>query len=175
MAKRPDVPPTVLGGSLTRSPDGRLQTLQTHGQYPSPRGAQEVWSNASQRRYPQAWDGETLPRVGYVIEWRPCEIACGSCGRSLGPYVAYQARDEWGIVEQTARRYESNPANAKSPGSRNPRPRQRFWLNGEVSRRATKTTAHFRCPGCRREYQRNLSRLGRTLFDRIEDAPYLLE
>jgi hypothetical protein len=175
MAKEPDARVTVLGGSLTRSADGRLQTLQTHGQYPSPHGVQEVWSNASQRRYPKPWDGEALPDLGYVIEWRPCEIACGNCGRSLGRYVAYHARAEWGVVEQTARRYEDNPANAQSPGSRNPRPRQRFRLEGEVGRRATKTTVHFRCPGCRREYQRNLSRLGRTLFDRIDDGSYLLE
>jgi hypothetical protein len=81
--------PLVMGGSITRSPEGRLHTLQTHGQYPTPITVQEVWSFASRRRYRKDWDRQRVGDVGYTIEWEQRHIAC-SCGRSLGDYVAYR-------------------------------------------------------------------------------------
>jgi hypothetical protein len=173
----------VLGGSLTRSAEGRLQTLQTHGIYPSPQGVQQVWSNASRRRYPKAWEGQPLEPVGHVIEWEPREIACGACARSLGKYVAYRVlypnaaiEGERGIVENTSRRYEAHAETAKAlAGSRGPKTRNRFRLEGEIGRSAKKTTAFFRCPGCRREYQRNLFRLGKQLFEHPNESTFTLE
>jgi hypothetical protein len=166
--------PLPRGGALTRSPEGRLRTLQTHGQAFTPAIAQEVWSAARRRRYPRAWDGRPLEAVGYAVEWQPGELACGACGRSLGRYAAYRTRhpvggvvEEVGLVEDTARRYERQAALAVGvPGGRGPRPRPRFWLEGKACLRAAKTTACFRCPGCGREYRRNLARLGEQLFER---------
>lgn len=86
----------VMGGSLTRSGDGQLQTLQTHGMYPTPQTVQDVWTNATRKRYLKAWEGEELADVGYKIEWEPRNVACGECGRSLGSYVGYRIRyPEW--------------------------------------------------------------------------------
>jgi hypothetical protein len=174
--------PLVLGGSLTRSPEGRLQTLQTHGMYPSPQGVQEVWSSATRRRYPKGWEGKPLESVGHVIEWEPRAIACGACGHSLGTYVAYRARrsddrarGEQGVVEDTSRRYEQQANLTRGSGARRPRPHARFWLEGEIGRRAAKTTACFRCSGCHREYRRNLSRLGGQLFQHPSGEIFLLD
>jgi hypothetical protein len=171
-----------MGGSLTRSAEGRLQTLQTHGQYPSPMSVQEVWTNASRRRYRKAWEGQPLGPVGHVIEWEPREIACGACGRSLGGYAGYRVRypdgqlhREQGIVEDTSRRYERSAATPRGAGTRGPRSRPRFWLDGEIGRRAAKTAACFRCPGCKSEYRRNLARLGRQLFEQTNTGAFLLE
>jgi hypothetical protein len=174
---------SVLGGSLTRSPEGRLQTLQTHGMYPSPQSVQEVWSNTTRRRYPKAWEGQRLEPHGHTIEWEPRAIACGSCGHSLGTYAAYRViyadatiRGEQGVVEDTARRYERQAQLARGQaGSRGPRARPRFWLTGEIGRRAAKTTACFHCPGCQRDYERNLARLGQRLFESRRESAYLLE
>jgi hypothetical protein len=176
-----DQTPLVLGGSITRSPEGRLQTLQTHGIHPSPQGVQGVWSNASRRRYPKAWQGQRIEQVGYAIEWEPREIVCGKCHRSLGRYVAYRIRyadgrlqGEQGIVEDTSRRYEQQAETARGQAaSRGPKSRPRFRLEGEVGRRAAKTTACFRCPSCRAEFQRNLARLGAQVL--ASGSPFLLD
>lgn len=176
-------PALVLGGSLTRSPQGRLQTLQTHGMHPSPQCVQELWSNTTRRRYPKAWEGQSLGEAGYTIEWEQREIACGACGRSLGRYVAYrtvhpsgEAHRERGVVEDISRRYERQAELARGQAaSRGPRANPRFHIEGEIGRRAAKTTAHFRCPGCGREHTRNLARLGEALFTSRPDAAYLLE
>jgi hypothetical protein len=172
----------VLGGSLTRSADGQLQTLQTHGMYPTPLTVQDVWTNASRKRYPEAWEGEPLAAVGYTIEWNPRDIACSNCGRSLGSYVGYRIRypdghldREQGIVEDTSRRYERDISVTHGAGSRGPRQRPRFWLDGEIARRASKTAGLFRCPGCKKEYRRNLSRLGSQFFEGREGETFLLE
>jgi hypothetical protein len=161
-----------MGGSITRSPEGRLHTLQTHGQYPTPTTVQEVWTHASRQRYRKDWDGQPLDNVGYRIEWEPRRIACG-CGRALGDYVAYrvcrmtgqeQRLEEHGIVEDTSRRYEWS-FEGKRDGSRVPRSKQRFSIIGEVGRRARKTTAIFDCRGCGAIHERNLHRLGQRLFE----------
>jgi hypothetical protein len=172
----------VMGGSLTRSAEGQLQTLQTHGMYPTPQTMQDVWTNASRKRYPQAWEREPLAAVGYAIEWQPRKVACGNCGRSLGSYVGYRIRypdghldQEQGIVEHTSRRYETGVTVARGSGSRRSRTRPRFWLEREIVRRASKTTACFRCPGCKGKYRRNLSRIGQRFFEGSEGATFLLE
>jgi hypothetical protein len=169
-------PSTILGGSLTRSPQGRLQTLQTHGLHTSPSAAQQVWSQMKRRRYPRAWDGKPLSTQGSVIDWsEQVEIACGACRHSLGQYRAYHVRDEEGIVEDTARHYEQAATGARSPGDRAPRSRPRFQIDGEIGGRARKTTARFRCPGCGREYNRNLARLARQLFEHAPGEVFLLQ
>jgi hypothetical protein len=157
--------PVILGGSLTRSPDGNLQALQTHGLYPTPQGVQEVWTFARQRRYPASWQGQPLPDVGYVIQFRPTPItiAC-DCGHSLGKYVPYQAQDEQGIVEDTSRRYEPELGGPRKPASRVPRRQPRFKLESSKTQFARKTTAIFTCPSCGKEHKRNLARLGQTLW-----------
>lgn len=173
-----------MGGSLTRSAEGRLQTLQTHRMHPSPQAVQQVWTNSTRRRYPQLWEGQPLEAVGHTLEWEPREIACGSCGQPLGKYVAYRVvyatapelRGERGIVEQTSRHYEPQAETARGQaGSRGPRAKPRFWLEGESGHRAAKTRARFRCPGCHREHRRNLARLGDQLFESKPNAAYLLE
>jgi hypothetical protein len=136
---------------------------------------QQVWSNIRQRRYPRTWDGQTLPTFGHVIEWQPLELACGRCGRSLGRYVAYHARDEWGIVEDTTRHYQPTQPALSGRGERGPRSNARFWLEGEVGHRASKTSACFHCPACDSDYRRNLARLGRQLFADDQGSTYLLE
>jgi hypothetical protein len=173
----------VLGGSLTRSADGRLQTLQTHGIYPSPQVVQDVWTSASRRRYPKAWEGQPLEQAGYVIEWEPRKIACGKCARSLGDYVAYRVRypedrlqGERGIVENTSRRYERQTEIARGQAaSRGPKSQPRFRLEGETGRRAAKTAACFHCPACGRDYRRNLARLGAQLFEHPSGSAFLLD
>jgi hypothetical protein len=167
--------PVVLGGSITRAPDGRLQTLQTHGIHPSPKGVQEVWSNARRQLYPEPWHGVKLPDGGYIITWQPREIACGKCGTKLGDYVAYHAREEFGIVEATARFYDQVEGRPKEPRHRRPRAHSRFELESKDLRYAAKTTACFHCPGCKREFRRNLSTLGRKLFAADPDRPFLID
>jgi hypothetical protein len=167
--------PLVLGGSITRGPDGQLQTLQTHGIHPSPKGVQEVWSNAHRRLYPEDWHGEELPDVGFRIEWQPREIACGSCGTKLGGYVAYRAGDECGIVEDTVRVYERTGGRPKEPRYRQPRPRPRFRLESKDLRYAAATTACFHCPGCKKTYRRNLLKLGRAIFEDRKTGPFLID
>jgi hypothetical protein len=159
--------PLVLGGSLTAAPEGDvLQTLQTHGQYPSPITMQQVWSNASQRRYPEAWQGQSLPSVGFIVEWKRCRLTCGHCGHSLGRYVAYRARDEWGVVEDSPKRGRSNPSHSSEF--------RRFQTDGEIGRRAAKSAAIITCRKCNRVYRRNLAHFSRTIWD-AETSIFALE
>jgi predicted RNA-binding Zn-ribbon protein involved in translation (DUF1610 family) len=161
--------PKVLGGSLTRAPDGVLVTvLTTSLGYPTPLVVQEIWSNARKRSYPKAWDG-AQPPPGIWIRWRDAaRFLCGRCGRSLGHYVAYHVRSEYGIVEDTAKRYHPRENFASRPpgaAERRAPSQPRFLRGGNIGRAAT-TTALFRCPKCgyvAPPY--NLARLGRTLFD----------
>lgn len=160
----------VLGGSLHRAPNGRLCTiLTTPAAYPSPDAVQEIWSNATARRYPKAWDG-IEPEGALVIWWSdPIEFLCGRCERSLGRYLAYHAGREYGVVVPTARRYyprESFAARPEAAGARLSPSRRRFSRTGEVGHRASKTVCHFRCAHCSSEQEYNLARLGRRLFER---------
>lgn len=167
--------PLVLGGSITRAPDGRLQTLQTHGIHPSPEGVQGVWSNARRQLYPEPWHGEELTEGGYIITWQPREIACGKCGTKLGDYVAYHAQEEFGIVEDTKRFYDRVEGRPKELRHRQPRRRPRFWLESKDLRYAAATTACFHCPGCKKEYRRNLLKLGRAIFKDSKTGPFLVD
>lgn len=117
-----------------------------------------------------------------MIEWEPREIVCGKCHRSLGKYVAYRVlypdgelHREQGIVEDTSRRYERQAETARGQAaSRGPKSQPRFRLEGEVGRRAAKTTAYFRCPGCRSESRRNLARLGAQVFEHTRSTAFPL-
>lgn len=178
-----DEPPLILGGSLTRSPEGRLWTLQTHGMHPSPQLVQEVWSNSSRRRYPAAWQGQPLAESGFVIEFEERAVAC-ACGRSLGDYVAYRVidptklalRGERGVIEKTSRRYQGDADSARGQaGSRGPKSRPRYRLERETGGRAAKTSVRFLCPGCGREHCRNLTRLGEQLFEHPKGQTFLLD
>ena len=172
MARKKEEAPLVMGGSITRSPEGRLHTLQTHGQYPTPMSVQEVWTYASRKRYRKDWDGQPLDKVGFRIEWEPRQIAC-HCGHSLGKYVAYrvcrisgqvQRLEEHGVVEDTTHRY-GHASERLRDGSRNSRSKPRFRIDREIGRRARKTTAYFHCRGCGDMHQRNLHRLGQQIFE----------
>jgi hypothetical protein len=181
MARKPEEAPLVLGGSITRSPEGRWHTLQTHGQYPTPMSVQDVWSSASRRRYRKDWDGKPVGDVGYRIEWEQRRIAC-VCGRSLGDYAAYrvcrasgqeQRLEEHGVVEDTTHRYGHTTERMRD-GSRNERSKPRFWLSGEIGFRARKSAAHFRCRGCGRTHERNLHRLGQQVFESPAGQTFVL-
>lgn len=181
MTRKKEETPLVMGGSVTRSPDGRLHTLQTHGQYPTPMSVQEVWSNASRKRYRKNWDGQPLDSVGFRIEWEPRHIAC-ECGRSLGDYVAYrvcrvsgqeQRLEEHGVVEDTQHRY-GYASERMRDGSRNRRSKPRFRIDREIGRRARKTTAHFHCRGCGHTHERNLHRLGQQVFESRSEQTFVL-
>jgi len=120
-------------------------------------------------RYPRAWDRQPLAAVGSAIEWsEQIQITCGLCRRSLGKYRSYHVHDEYGIVEDTPRSYEPSPGVRRSPGSRAPRSKPRYMIDGEIAGHAAKATARFHCPGCRADYDRNLARLGRELMELTE-------
>jgi hypothetical protein len=165
---RPDV---VLGGSITRAPNGDFYTvITTSPPYPSPQTLQQIWSSATRRRSKKAWDG-LEPEGALVIFWTPSPIllACGVCGSSLGGYVAYRAGPEFGIVADTSREYfdpsSFSPQTFAGDPHRRFSPREpRFRLEGEVGGHAARTGAHFRCPRCGHGSQRNLRRLGKGLF-----------
>jgi hypothetical protein len=164
----------VLGGSLHRAPNGKLCTIQTTSvSYPSPNAVQEIWSNVTTRRYPRAWDG-IEPDGALVIWWSDLiKLSCGRCGRSFGGYVAYHAGKEYGVVENTTRRYyprENFAARPESTRTRLSPARRRFSFSGEVGHRASKTLCHFRCSHCSSEQEYNLARLGRWLFERPTKA-----
>jgi hypothetical protein len=164
----------VVGGSLHRAPNGMLCTIQTtSSSYPSPKAVQETWSNVTTRRYPKAWDG-LEPEGALVIWWSdPIELLCGRCERPLGEYVVYHARREYGIVVDTARRQyprENFTTRPEATRARLSLSRPRFFLTGEVGRRASKTFCHFRCTRCSSEREYNLARLGRGLFERPRKA-----
>lgn len=181
MTHKKDDTPLVMGGSITRSPEGRLHTLQTHGQYPTPMSMQEVWTYASRKRYRKDWDRQPLDNVGFRVEWEQRKIAC-ECGRSLGDYVSYrvcrmsgqeQRLEEHGVVEDTQRRYGYASERARD-GSRNTRSKPRFRIDREIGRRARKTTAYFYCRGCDRTHERNLHRLGQQVFDSPAGQTFVL-
>jgi len=163
----------VLGGAITRAPNGDLYTLQTASAiYPSQMTMQQIWANASQTRWPKTWDGKEPPEgVAQVIWWTdPIAFSCGRCKGSLGEYVAYHASEEYGIVENRSHHYhprENFPpeAFASSPHDRLSPAKPRFWVSGEIGHRAKSAFAHFLCPRCGWEpTERNLWRLGRRLF-----------
>lgn len=158
----------VPGGSLTRSPEDRLQTLQTHGIFPSPAAVQELWSHVGRRRYPAAWEGRPLEKIGYAVCWgTPRKALCGGhrCGRSLGEYRPYRALDEYGIVENTLRNRDRFSDAVLASGEWQPLQRPWAWLDGEARGCAANTTAKFWCSGCKEYRARNLYKLGRRLFE----------
>src|SRR5438105_4192629 len=130
---------TILGGSITRAPNGYLATiLTTGGTFPSPNVVQDIWSNARRRRYPQAWNG-IQPEGHLVVYWtqQPVRLRCRRCGASVGDYRAYQARGEYGLVQDTTRKYhprENFPPDQfkNSPQDRLGPANERFWLAGKI-------------------------------------------
>jgi hypothetical protein len=162
----------IQGGSVTLAPNGYLATILTTGaSFPSPQVIQDVWSNARRRRYPRAWN-EIEPVGHLVIYWTPdppIRLICRRCRAGLGSYRAYQARGEYGIVQDTTRRYhprENFPPDEfkNSPQDRLTPAQLRYWFAGNLARAAT-TIACFKCINCGHESERNFRRLGKQLFE----------
>ena len=166
-----DRPPRVLGGSLFRAPNGYRCLIQTTGRfYPAPMVVRQIYANASEKRNPKAWDG-TEPQGALVIYLTdPIDLTCERCGGSLGSYVAYWARAEYGVLDDSARHYhprENFPPDhfKNSPQDRLAPANPRFELDGEVGFRAARSIARFRCANCGGRHEHNLRRLGKRLFD----------
>ncbi len=183
---RPNGQPLARGGSLSQAPDGRLCTLLTSSrQAPTATTMQELWNRVSRQRYPTSWNG-VAPGQGRVIYWTaPVTVQCGRCHRRVGTYRGYQAGADYGVVEDTARQYRSadrGPAGGHAdPLVRLPRPNPPHRLDGMIAKSPRQTRIYFRCPRCRtgqppepREYERNLHRLGKQLFE-LETANYVLD
>lgn len=171
MSPRRHQPGIILGGSMTRAPNGYRATIQTLGKlYPTPMGTQELYANATQRRYAPSWDG-IEPAGALVVYWTDTfPISCGRCGEGFGKFAAYNAHREYGIVEHTSRHrhpignfppdhFKNMPNDRFEPASK------RFWISGEVGRTAGGTAANFQCRKCDVKYVRNLRRLGKRLFE----------
>jgi hypothetical protein len=136
----------------------------------------ELWPTLRGKRHPAIWNGVEAEGTT-VILWtpRPIPIRCGECGKSLGKYRAYQARGEYGIVSETPIRYHppgKHPAGALAhmPNDRQQPIARIYWRTGEEGFRAAKTFAHFRCTICRVEFEENMRRLGKRLFDQMPEA-----
>jgi hypothetical protein len=172
-------PDRILGGSITRAPNGYRAIIQTTAAESAPKVIQEIYANASQRLYPPKWDG-IVPEGHQVIYLTdPIQITSGCCHTNLGSYVAYKADRHYGLVEHTARHRhprESFPPShfRSSPHDRFEPAKRRFWYGGDGGAGAGKTTAVFRCLRCGLEYTRNLRRLGEELFE-TRPSSYVLK
>lgn len=171
-------PGFVLGGSLTRAPNGDLVISQTtNASFPSPQVVQELWARTSRQLYPEKWNGiEPDGAILIYFSANPIKITCGGdCLGRLGEYRAYNTGGEFGIIADTAREYSpastlSPEARAASPHLRIASPDPRYRLAGGP--KASETLAHFRCPRCDQRYERNLRRLGKQLWEkRPETCP----
>ncbi len=162
-------PEKTLGGSFVRGPDGYRWIVQYWRPYPSNIGMQQLYSNASQKRYPPKWDG--LEPEGAVINrfTDPISLSCSRCGAPFGPFAAYHSGVEYGIVRHTAREYV--PLGNFPPGELAKDRRRRFlpkhpiytaW--GEIGHRASRSQALFDCSKCGNHYERNMAKFGRLLF-----------
>ncbi|SRR6266545_2206299 len=164
-------PVTVLGGSITRTQDDYRVIPQYSPVYPTPMTVKQIYSNAKQRRYPPKWDGTEPEAALKIYLTDPIRVYTACCGVSLGPFVAYWARAEYGLFRDEAVQrhplgnfpadyFANQPNDAFEP--RNPT----FEINGEVGGHAARAFANFRCPKCGREFNpRNLRKLGKELFE----------
>jgi hypothetical protein len=164
-------PDYILGGSITRAPNGYRAIIQTSMATSSPMVVQEVYSNASQRRYPRKWDAiePTGKQVIYLTD--VFEIVCGKCSDSFGGFAAYfsDVGRQWGLVQDTARHYYEigrfPPDNFKNrPNDRFDPAEKRYWLTGDEGLGKDPAWAHFRCLHCGVTYERNFRRLGKQLY-----------
>ena len=171
----------VRYGSLTSTPDGRLYTLQGPSTpFVSPQGAQQLWVNTNQSRYPKEWHARYPPPGVRVVWWHgPVRFDCGRCRGSLGDYVGYHCHTEWGVVEDTTHHYLPGPlenwSGAPSQGGawRKPRYSTPFRLENSIAR-ARECRIVFTCFDCRLEYEWRLSRLGHRLMTERPEA-FLLD
>src|SRR5438477_5930587 len=98
-------PSYILGGSITRAPNGYRAIIQTTMAHAAPMAFQEIYTNALQRRYTPKWDGIVPEGAQVIYLTDPFEIVCGGCGQELGDYTAYWATQrQFGILEHTPRR-----------------------------------------------------------------------
>ena len=172
-------PAYILGGSISRAPNGYRAIIQTtQAWFPVQTEVQQLWSNAIQRRYTPRWDG-IEPEGAMVLYFSPArvKIRCGVCNGALGAYVAYGVKGEYGLVEDRAYHVhprESFPADhfRSSPSDRFAPTNPRFRIIGHETPATTRLgmgaadrEAIFTCPRCRHVFRRNLMRLGKTLFE----------
>jgi hypothetical protein len=152
-------PPYVIGGSLSRAPNGDLATIQTTNMtYPAPMVVRQIWASVSQRRHLAAFDGREHEGA-LVIYWSdPITLACGHCRRNLGEYRAYKAGREYGVIQADS--HHDRLTAKRSTPTADPR----HWLTGNYGSYAAETIGHFACPRCQHHYERNLYRLGRRLW-----------
>jgi len=179
MSPRRRQPDYHIGGSFSEDPSGYRMTLQTSSPQSAPMVMQELYANASQKRYTPKWDGRE-PGDGWPIFWTdPFHVSCGGCGYDFGRYVAWRSGRQYGIVQHTARRYHEigrfPPDNFKKmPYDRFEPHNRRFWLWDEVGGRSGKASAHFKCQRCGLKFEYDLRRLGKKLFDLRPDRHTLM-
>lgn len=172
-------PKSALGGSIVRLPDG-TRAIPQFGRplYPNPDAIQQLYSAAKQRRYSPSWDGEELDAALVVHLTETIKITSGCCHRSLGPFVAYCAGHEYGLIRDDAKRRHRRGQIPKESLSSRPNEAfesasPTFRLGGESAGHASRTFVYFTCPKCRHAFNpRNLRKLGRELF---EDRPGTFE
>jgi hypothetical protein len=169
-------PKIVLGGSMIRAANGYRAIPQYTPIYPTPMTVKQIYSNARQRRYTPSWDGAEPDAKQIIYFTDPIRIWTGCCHRSLGPFVAYNAGGEYGVIRDEARQRHpigSLPAEelARQPNDRFDAKSLTFWIDGEVGGKAAKAWACFRCLKCGHEFNpRNLRKLGKSLFEGRPDA-----
>ena len=170
MSPRRRQPDYILGGSITEAPNGYRVIKQYNPMYPTPMSVQQVYSAASERRYAPKWDGKEPDAARDIYLTDPFPITCGQCGAHFGPFVAYNARAEYGILRHTTHEYVRQGQFPPEQVRRTPRQRFEsnrvaFRIDGEIGGKAAKAFAKFECHRCGHPYEYNLRKLGKDLFE----------
>jgi hypothetical protein len=167
-------PKTVLGGSIYRGPHGYRAIPQYTPVFPTPQTVKQIYSNATQRRYTPSWDGKDAGAHLTILFTEPIRIRTGCCFASLGLFVAYEARGEYGLFRHESKHRhprENFPRDhfARQPNDAFEPQNPTFRIDGERGGRSSHASASFMCPKCGHEFRpRNLRRLGKQLW---EDRP----
>lgn len=162
-------PKIVLGGSIYRADNGYRAIPQYTPVFSCAQTVKQIYSNAKQRRYTPSWDGAETQAALTIYLTDAIEITTACCHRSLGPFVAYEARGEYGVFRDESKHrhprgnfppqhFANQPNDAfesKSPA---------FWIDNEAMK-SSEAWAHFMCPKCRHKFNpRNLRKIGKRLF-----------
>ena len=170
MTPRRHQPDVILGGSITRAPNGYRAIAQYSPSYPTPMTVQQIYSTASERQYAPKWDGKESGAKLDIYLTDPFPITCGQCGARFGPFVAYNAGGEYGVVRHTTHEYVHKGNFPAEQVARTRRQRFEssvvvFWIEGEIGGQAAKALAKFLCAKCGHSFEYNLRRLGKLLFE----------